>query len=183
MYHSETQRFYLYLGGRNHLTKFQNRPITGFWENAFLAHFGPISHFGPFSGRFWAVFWGGSNFMVTRHHRRWPQTNFIFYSFSFPSHVLIFLVSLHIVSFKYVMLSTLFLCLYISSVSTIIVDYVSLISMTQCKMEVRILSGGVPKNLTLHGMSKTEFQPFIFNPQMPEHDEISRSRKFSWELG
>ena len=32
---------------------------------------------------------------------------------------------------------------------------------TQCKMEVRILSGGVPKNLTFHGMSKIDFQPRI----------------------
>ena len=37
---------------------------------------------------------------------------------------------------------------------------------TQCKMEVRILSGGVPKNLTLHGMSKIEFQPEFWNSQM-----------------
>ena len=32
-------------------------------------------------------------------------------------------------------------------------------------MEVRILSGGVTKILTLHGMSKIDFQPF-WNPQM-----------------
>ena len=37
---------------------------------------------------------------------------------------------------------------------------------TQCKMEVRILSGGVPKNLTLHGMSKIDFQPEFWNSQM-----------------
>ena len=37
---------------------------------------------------------------------------------------------------------------------------------TQCKMEVRILSGGVPKNLTFHGMSKIDFQPDFLNPQM-----------------
>ena len=37
---------------------------------------------------------------------------------------------------------------------------------TQCKMEVRILSGGVTKILTLHRMSKTDFQPVFFNPQM-----------------
>ena len=37
---------------------------------------------------------------------------------------------------------------------------------TQCKMEVRILSGGVPKNLTLHGMSKIDFQPDFRNRQM-----------------
>ena len=30
-------------------------------------------------------------------------------------------------------------------------------------MEVRILSGGVPKNLTLHGMSKIDFQPDFRN--------------------
>ena len=34
---------------------------------------------------------------------------------------------------------------------------------TQCKIEVRILSGGVPKNLTLHGMSKIDFQPDFRN--------------------
>ena len=33
-------------------------------------------------------------------------------------------------------------------------------------MEVRILSGGVTKNLTLHGMSKIDFQPDFLNPQM-----------------
>ena len=49
MYHSETQRFYLYLGGRNHLTKFQNLPIMGFWENAFLCFFGQKT---LFEGRF-----------------------------------------------------------------------------------------------------------------------------------
>ena len=38
--------------------------------------------------------------------------------------------------------------------------------MTQCKMEVRILSGGVPKNLTLHGMSKIDFQPDFRNALM-----------------
>ena len=38
--------------------------------------------------------------------------------------------------------------------------------MTQCKMEVRILSGGVTKNLTLHGMSKIDFQPDFRNPHM-----------------
>ena len=37
---------------------------------------------------------------------------------------------------------------------------------TQCKMEVRILSGGVPKNLTLHGMSKIDFQPDFRNGLM-----------------
>ena len=37
---------------------------------------------------------------------------------------------------------------------------------TQCKMEVRILSGGVPKNLTLHGMSKIDFQPDFRNALM-----------------
>ena len=37
---------------------------------------------------------------------------------------------------------------------------------TQCKMEVRILSGGVPKNLTLHGMSKIDFQPEFRNSLM-----------------
>jgi hypothetical protein len=37
---------------------------------------------------------------------------------------------------------------------------------TQCKMEVRILSGGVTKNLTLHGMSKIYFQPEFWNSQM-----------------
>ena len=37
---------------------------------------------------------------------------------------------------------------------------------TQCKMEVRILSGGVPKNLTFHGMSKIDFQPEFWNSQM-----------------
>jgi hypothetical protein len=31
---------------------------------------------------------------------------------------------------------------------------------------VESLSGGVPKNLTLHGMSKIEFQPEFWNPQM-----------------
>ena len=39
-------------------------------------------------------------------------------------------------------------------------------NMTQCKMEVRILSGGVPKNLTLHGMSKIDFQPDFRNALM-----------------
>ena len=38
--------------------------------------------------------------------------------------------------------------------------------MTQCKMEVRILSGGVTKILTLHGMSKIDFQPEFWNSQM-----------------
>ena len=38
--------------------------------------------------------------------------------------------------------------------------------MTQCKMEVRILSGGVTKTLTLLGMSKIVFQPDFLNPQM-----------------
>ena len=38
--------------------------------------------------------------------------------------------------------------------------------MTQCKMEVRLLSGGVPKNLTLHGMSKIDFQPEFWNAVM-----------------
>ena len=38
--------------------------------------------------------------------------------------------------------------------------------MTQCKMEVRILSGGVTKNLTLHGMSKIDFQPDFRNGLM-----------------
>ena len=33
-------------------------------------------------------------------------------------------------------------------------------------MEVRILSGGVTKILTLHGMSKIYFQPEFWNPQM-----------------
>ena len=37
---------------------------------------------------------------------------------------------------------------------------------TQCKMEVRILSGGVPKNLTLHGISKIDFQPDFRNALM-----------------
>ena len=37
---------------------------------------------------------------------------------------------------------------------------------TQCKMEVRILSGGVPKNLTLLGMSKIDFQPEFRNALM-----------------
>ena len=37
---------------------------------------------------------------------------------------------------------------------------------TQCKMEVRILSGGVPKNLTFHGMSKIDFQPEFRNSLM-----------------
>ena len=41
-----------------------------------------------------------------------------------------------------------------------------LVVMTQCKMEVRILSGGVPKNLTLHGMSKIDFQPDFRNGLM-----------------
>ena len=45
---TQTQRFYLYLGGRNHLTKFQNLPIMGFWENAFLCFFWPKNTFwGP----------------------------------------------------------------------------------------------------------------------------------------
>ena len=39
-------------------------------------------------------------------------------------------------------------------------------SRTQCKMEVRILSGGVTKNLTLHGMSKIDFQPDFRNGLM-----------------
>ena len=38
--------------------------------------------------------------------------------------------------------------------------------MTQCKNEGRIQSDPVPKNLTLHRMSKMKFQPFILNPQM-----------------
>ena len=38
--------------------------------------------------------------------------------------------------------------------------------MTQCKMDVRILSGGVTKNLTLRGMSKIDFQPEFWNSQM-----------------
>ena len=33
-------------------------------------------------------------------------------------------------------------------------------------MEVMILSGGVPKNLTLHGMSKIDFQPEFWNSLM-----------------
>ena len=33
-------------------------------------------------------------------------------------------------------------------------------------MEVRILSGGVTKILTLHGMSKIDFQPDFLNSQM-----------------
>ena len=33
-------------------------------------------------------------------------------------------------------------------------------------MEVRILSGGVPKNLTFHGMSKIDFQPEFWNAVM-----------------
>ena len=33
-------------------------------------------------------------------------------------------------------------------------------------MEVRILSGSVTKILTLHGMSKIDFQPDFLNPQM-----------------
>ena len=37
---------------------------------------------------------------------------------------------------------------------------------THCKNECRIQSHLVPKNLTLHRISKTKFQPFIFNPQM-----------------
>ncbi len=37
---------------------------------------------------------------------------------------------------------------------------------TQCKMEVRILSGGVTKILTLHGMSKIDFQPEFWNAVM-----------------
>ena len=37
---------------------------------------------------------------------------------------------------------------------------------TQCKMEVRILSGGVTKILTLHGMSKIDFQPEFWNAMM-----------------
>ncbi len=37
---------------------------------------------------------------------------------------------------------------------------------TQCKMEVRILSGGVTKILTLHGMSKIDFQPDFRNALM-----------------
>ena len=41
-----------------------------------------------------------------------------------------------------------------------------LLLMTQCKMEVRILSGGVTKNLTLHGMSKIDFQPDFRNGLM-----------------
>ena len=61
MYHSETQRFYLYFGGKNHLTKFQNRPIRGFWENTFLCFFWPKNTFwGPIRVPkvcFWG-FWG-----------------------------------------------------------------------------------------------------------------------------
>ena len=38
--------------------------------------------------------------------------------------------------------------------------------MTQCKNEGRIQSTPVPKNLTLHRMSKIEFQPDFRNPQM-----------------
>ena len=41
-----------------------------------------------------------------------------------------------------------------------------LVVMTQCKMEVRILSGGVTKILTFHRMSKIDFQPDFSNPQM-----------------
>ena len=37
---------------------------------------------------------------------------------------------------------------------------------TQCKMEVRILSGGFTKNLMLHGMSKIDFQPEFRNAVM-----------------
>ena len=37
---------------------------------------------------------------------------------------------------------------------------------TQCKNEGRIQSTPVPKNLTLHRMSKIEFQPDFRNPQM-----------------
>ena len=40
------------------------------------------------------------------------------------------------------------------------------LSMTQCKNEGRIQSTPVPKNLTLHRMSKIEFQPDFRNPQM-----------------
>ena len=38
--------------------------------------------------------------------------------------------------------------------------------MTQCKNEGWIQSTPVPKNLTLHRMSKIEFQPDFWNPQM-----------------
>ena len=38
--------------------------------------------------------------------------------------------------------------------------------MTQCKNEGRIQSNPVTKNLTLHRMSKMEFQPVFRNPQM-----------------
>ena len=38
--------------------------------------------------------------------------------------------------------------------------------MTQCKNEGRIQSIPVTKNLTLHRMSKIEFQPDFLNPQM-----------------
>ena len=37
---------------------------------------------------------------------------------------------------------------------------------TQCKNEGRIQSVPVTKNLTLHRMSKIEFQPDFWNPQM-----------------
>ena len=37
---------------------------------------------------------------------------------------------------------------------------------TQCKNEGRIQSIPVTKNLTLHRMSKIEFQPDFLNPQM-----------------
>ena len=39
-------------------------------------------------------------------------------------------------------------------------------SKTQCKNEGRIQSDPVPKNLTIHRMSKIEFQPEFRNPQM-----------------
>ena len=46
------------------------------------------------------------------------------------------------------------------------IDLLYIYDTTQCKMEVRILSGGVTKNLTLHGMSKIDFQPDFRNGLM-----------------
>ena len=48
--------------------------------------------------------------------------------------------------------------------------------MTQCKNEGRIQSIPVTKNLTLHRMSKIEFQPDFLNPQM--HSFLNMYRVF-----
>ena len=56
--------------------------------------------------------------------------------------------------------------LYLSMIYLFIAPGLLVYITTQCKMEVRILSGGVTKILTLHGMSKIDFQPEFRNAVM-----------------